>query len=283
MKQQAPFVDPHSGKSTSLKNLIVTLWHQRHLIIRLTYRDVVSRYRGSLLGLAWSLINPILMLLVYTYVFSEVFQAKWGSDILESKSRFAVTVFVGMIILGFFSEVVNRAPNLILQNISYVKNMVFPIEVLPVVTMASALFNSFTCLLVLLASMLFFFDGLHWTVLFAPLIFLPLFVLLLGISLILTSLGVFLRDIGQVVTLATTLLMFISPIFYPISAVPERFQTVILLNPLTFIIEQSRSVIILGHYPNWSGLLIYLVNAILFAWLGYYWFQKTRKGFADVL
>ena len=188
-----------------------------------------------------------------------------------------------MIVLSLFSEVVNRAPTLIVSNANYVKKVVFPIEILPVIAMGAALFHSFISLGVLMAAFLLFNGYLQWTIIFAPLVFLPLVILTIGFGWMLASLGVFLRDVGQTIGIITTVLMFLSPVFYPVTAVPERFRPFIMANPLTFIIEQARDVLIWGNIPNWLGLGAYTVAAIAMAWIGYFWFQKTKKGFADVL
>ncbi|MBD8657079.1 ABC transporter permease [Oxalobacteraceae sp. CFBP 13730] len=250
----------------------------------MTRREVVGRYKGSALGLAWSFFNPVFMLVVYTFVFSEIFRSRWsglGGD--ESKTQFALVLFVGMIVLGLFSEVVNRAPGLILANANYVKKVVFPLEVLPVVNLGAALFHSLISLAVLLAAYALFNGALQWTAVFVPLVLLPLLILILGLAWMLASLGVFLRDVGQFVAILTTVLTFLSPVFYPVTAVPERFRSIIMLNPLTFIIEQARDVLIWGRLPDWFGLGVYTGAAMACAWCGYAWFQKTRKGFADVL
>jgi lipopolysaccharide transport system permease protein len=161
--------------------------------------------------------------------------------------------------------------------------VVFPLEILPVVSLGAALFHSLVSLGVLLAAFAIFNGYLHWTAVLIPLVMLPLVILTLGFAWMLASLGVFLRDVGQTIGIITTVLMFLSPVFYPVTAVPERFLPFIMANPLTFIIEQAREVLIWGHLPNWTGLGIYTLAATVVAWAGYAWFQKTRKGFADVL
>jgi lipopolysaccharide transport system permease protein len=277
-------INPHAAQPTSLVALARSLWRNRQLITQMTKREVVGRYKGSAMGLAWSFFNPVFMLVVYTFVFSEIFKMRWGGaggD--ESKTQFAVVLFVGMIVMGLFAEVINRAPSLIISNANYVKKVIFPIEILPVITLGAALFHSLVSFGVLLAAFLLFNGYLHWTLIFAPLVLLPLVILTLGIGWMLASLGVFLRDVGQTIAILTTVLMFLTPVFYPVNAVPERFRPFIMANPLTFVIEQAREVLIWGHLPSWTGLGIYTVFATVVAWAGYAWFQKTRKGFADVL
>ena len=281
MTHASTIINPHAAQPTSLVALARSLWHNRQLIVQMTMREVVSRYKGSIMGLAWSFFNPVFMLVVYTFVFSVIFKSRWGGD--DVRMLFAVVLFVGMIVLGLFSEVLNRAPSLILSNVNYVKKVVFPIEILPVIAMGAALFHSLISLSVLLTAFVLFNGYLHWTVIFIPLVLFPLVIATLGLAWILAALGVFLRDVGQTIGIITTVLMFLSPVFYPVTAVPEQFRPFIMANPLTFIIEQAREVLIWGHAPNWLGLGIYTVAATVVAWAGYALFQKTRKGFADVL
>jgi lipopolysaccharide transport system permease protein len=277
-------INPHAAQPTSLAALGRSFWRNRQLIVQMTRREVAGRYKGSAIGLAWSFFNPVFMLVVYTFVFSEIFKVRWGGiggD--DSKTQFAVVLCVGLIVLNLFSEVFNRAPGLIVSNVNYVKKVVFPIEILPVIAIGAALFHSIISLGVLLSAFALFNGYLHWTAVFIPLILLPLVIITLGLAWILASIGVFLRDIGQLVGIISTVLMFLAPVFYPLNVVPERFHPIIMANPLTFIIEQGREVLIWGHLPNWLGLGIYTGAAIFIAWAGYAWFQKTRKGFADVL
>jgi lipopolysaccharide transport system permease protein len=277
-------INPHAAQPTSVLALAKSMLRNRQLILQMTKRDVVGRYKGSAFGLAWSFFNPVLMLIVYTFVFSEIFNARWGGlggD--DSKTQFAVVLFVGMIVQGLFSEVLNRAPSLILSNVNYVKKVVFPLEILPVIAMGAALFHGVVSLLVLLAAFALFNGYLQWTAVFIPLVLMPLVILTMGFAWMLASIGVFLRDVGQTIGIITTVLMFLAPVFYPITAVPERFRPFIMANPITFIIEQGREVLIWGHLPNWMGLGAYTLVASVIAWLGFALFQKTRKGFADVL
>lgn len=244
---------------------------------------MVGRYRGSVMGLAWSFFNPILMLLVFTFVFSVVFKARWGIGPEESKADFAIILFVGMIIYGLFSDCVNSAPGLILSNANYVKKVVFPLEILPWIAMGSALFHAVVSLAVWAVFYLFVYAGFKWTAVFFPMVILPLVLATMGVAWMLTSLGVFVRDTAQVIGILTTVLLFLSPIFYPVSALPQQYQALLHLNPLTFVIEEARAVLILGRLPDWTGLAIYLAFSLAIAWIGFWWFQKTRKGFADVL
>jgi lipopolysaccharide transport system permease protein len=220
---------------------------------------------------------------VYTFVFSVIFKARWGIGGEESKVGFAITLFAGMIIHSLFAECVNRAPGLILSNVNYVKKVVFPLEILPIVALTAALFQTLVSLVVLLAALVVINGYLYWTVLLLPIVVLPLAIATLGVAWFLASLGVFARDIGQITGIITTVMMFLAPVFYPISALPKQFQPWIMANPLTFIIEQTRAVLLAGRLPDWHGLLFYSLVSGIVAWAGFWWFQKTRKGFADVI
>lgn len=276
-------MNPHSDQPISFTSLLKNLWQHRNLIITMTKRDVVGRYRGSMLGLFWSFLNPVFMLLVYTFVFSVVFNARWGVSEDETSTQFAVVLFAGLVVHSFFAEVLSKAPGLILGSSNYVKKVVFPLEILPAIALGSAIFHTAISLLVLQFAYIAFAGIPPWTIILIPFVFFPLAILSLGVAWMLAALGVFLRDIGQFIGVIITVLLFLSPIFFPIDRLPEEYQILILLNPLTFIIEQAREVLIWGRLPDWKGLAVYTLFSTAFAWLGYAWFQKTRKGFADVL
>lgn len=276
-------MNPHHQHLTSIVALFASLWRNRLLILQMSRREVVGRYRGSAMGLAWSFFNPLLLLVVYTFVFSVVFKARWGMDGAESKGEFAILIFVGMIVHGLFAECVNRAPGLIIANVNYVKKVIFPLEILPWVAMSATLFHAGVSLVVLLLVQLILSHILPWTAVLLPLIVLPLVLVTMGFAWFLAATGVFVRDIAQTTGIFTTVLMFLSPVFFPISALPPEYQGWLKLNPLTFIIEEARQVLIWGKLPDWAGLGIYCVVSLIFAWMGFWWFQKTRKGFADVL
>jgi len=268
--------------SISPKEMVRSVWRNRNLIKALVEREVVGRYRGSFMGILWSFFNPVFMLAVYTFVFSVVFKARWNTG-GDSKTEFALVLFAGLIVFNLFAECINRAPSLILANVNYVKKVVFPLEILPWVSLGSALFHTLISLSVWLIAYVILFGTPHITVLLLPLALLPLPLLIMGLTWGLASLGVYLRDVSQFIGLLTTVLMFLSPIFYPASALPENYRRLILLNPLCLAIEQARDVLFWGKVPDLAALSIYLLASILIAWLGFAWFQKTRQGFADVL
>lgn len=274
-------VNPHSNPPSSLIAMIDACWRNRRLMRELVQREVISRYRGSIMGLAWSFFNPLLMLAVYTFVFSVVFKARWGGAD-GSKAGFAVFLFAGLLVHGVFAECIIRAPSLIIANTNYVKRVIFPLEILTGVAMGSALFHTFVSLLVLLAVQAFQ-GGLHLSVLYFPFVLIPLVLMTMGLAWILAAVGVYIRDIGYITQIITTVMLFMSPVFYPVEAMPVASRGWMYLNPLTFIIEQARAALILGSPLNWSGLALYSLASLLFAWLGFWCFQKMRRGFADVL
>lgn len=271
-----------SDSSASPISLIRSFVSNRLLIWQLAKREVISRYRGSMFGLAWSFFNPLLMLAVYTFVFSVVFRARWGAE-TSSHGDFAIILFVGIIVHGVFAECVNRAPGLILNNASYVKRVVFPLETLPWVAMGATLFHSIISILVLLIAQLLVKGGIPVTALWLPIVIAPLVIATMGASWLLAAFGVYLRDIGQVTGILTTVMLFMAPVLYPVQALPETIRPWIYLNPLTFIIEQSREVFLWGNAPDFVGLCKYTLGALVAAWIGYAAFQKMRRGFADVL
>ena len=270
------------------------LWRQRELWWRLSQREVHGRYRGSMLGWGWSLITPLLMLTVYTFVFSQVFQARWGDLQQSGPLIFAINLFAGLIVFNLFSETANQAPELVVRNSNLVTKVIFPLEILPAVTVTVALFHAVTSLAVLFAFQVSngFFSvdptnianyGIQPTVVWLPLVWIPLISGCLAMGWMLSALGVYLRDLGQVIGVTVNLLMFLSAVFYPLSALPEQWQPLLMLNPLVIIIDQTRQVCVDGLVPSLSYLAIGSVLSLVLCEFTYRAFQKARKGFADVL
>ncbi len=277
-------VDAHRPFPAGPASLFAGAWRERRLILQLIRREVVGRYRGSFMGIAWSFLYPLLMLAVYTFVFSVVFEARWPGLVGEqSRIRFALLLFVGVISHGLIAEVLTRAPVLVVANANYVKKVVFPLEAFGWSLVGSAVFHVTVGIAILLAAMTVFEQPPALSVLWLPLVLLPLCFFALGIAWLLASLGVFLRDIGQVTGVLSTVMMFLSPVFYPIASLPEAYRAWVYLNPITLPIEQSRVVLFAGQAPDALALLQYYGAALAFMALGYWWFQKTRRGFADVL
>ena len=263
--------------------IVAHLWKYRDLIRQLTWREVVGRYKGSFIGLGWSFIQPLIMLFVYTFVFSVIFKARWGVESDEGKATFALALFMGLITFSIFSEVANSAPSLVLGNANYVKKVVFPLEILPFVRLLSALINAVFSLGVLFVGILIFNHFIHWTALLLPLIWLPMMMFTLGCGYFLASLGVFVRDMGAVIGVLTTMLFFLTPIFYPISAVPEPFRIFCRVNPIAIFVEDARRVVLWGLFPDWPWFFFGMVLSVAVLIIGFVWFMKSKKAFADVI
>ena len=270
--------------SASPLEMIKSILRNHRLIYELSKREVIGRYRSSFFGILWSFFNPLLMLAIYTFVFGEIFKSRWNPE-SDSKFEFAMILFSGLLIFNIFAECLTQAPKIILNNANYVKKVVFPLEILPLVNLCSALFHGGISFLVWLMAYCIFIGSPHLTILYLPLVMLPFCLMVMGIAWMLASLGVYLRDVGQFIGILITGLMFLSPVFYSIAALPLRYQLWILFNPITIPIQLARDFLFLGisSEANLEMLAIYALVSILIACSGFFWFQKTRKGFADVL
>jgi len=249
----------------------------------LTWREVSGHYRGSFLGLGWSFIQPLLMLCIYTFVFSVVFQAKWGGDLNGGRASFALILFLGLIVFNVFSETVGSAPSLILGHVNYVKKVVFPLEIFPIVRVLSVTINSSFSLAILLVGVVLVYHSVHWTLILLPLVWLPLMTFSLGCAYFLAALGVFVRDVGTLVGTFVMMLFFLSPIFYPISAVPTNFRFFCRVNPIATFVEEARKVVLWGLLPDWPWFFWTFCLSLLVLVLGFVWFMKSKKAFSDVL
>lgn len=268
--------------NNSLITPIATAWKYRELVFTMSKREVLSRYRGSWFGLFWSLITPILLLLVYMFVFGIVFKARWPSATGVDEG-FASLLFCGIVIYMMFSEMLSRAPRLIIDNANYVKKVVFPLDLLSWVAMLSALFHFALSLFVLLAFVIFWGNGITWFSLYIPLLSVIFMVHLIGMAWFVSALGVYIRDVAYIAGFVTTALIFLSPVFYPKSAVPEGFARAMDLNPLTFYIESFRDVVVLAKAPEFEAMGVAAGLAVVSFVVGYWFFNRVRRGFADVL
>lgn len=256
---------------------------ESYLLFQLVQRNLFSRYKGSLLGLFWSFVQPLMMLCVYTFVFSVVFKARWGVDAGDSKGAFAVIMFSGITVFNIFAESVTTSCGVIVSNPNYVKKVVFPLEILPLAQVLSSFLLSIVWFLLLFLGTVFILGKLSFTLLLLPLVLLPLFFLTLGISFFVASLGVYIRDTSYAIQVILQILFFMTPIFYPIEAIPEKYRLLLQLNPLTVLIEEVRKVFLFGQLPNWTFLGVTLLVSLVVLQLGFVWFRRTRKGFADVI
>ena len=266
------------------RNPLVALWEHRHLLRRFTLNDALGKYKGSILGLCWSFLSPLLMLAVFTIAFGTIFQAGFGSSLPERPP--VLPIFCGMIVFGVFGEVLGRAPAAILANPNYVKKVVFPLEILPIAILGSSLLHALIGLAMLLLGQLALGYPLYATTLLLPVVLLPLVLFAAGVGWFVAALGVYVRDITHSTVVVTQALFFLSPVVYPFQLIEDNrpsIAAVLALNPLKVAIDNARLVLIWGYQPDWTGLAICGALGIAVAWFGYLWFCKTRKGFADVV
>ncbi len=260
-----------------------SLIQNKYLFLQMLKREIQGRYRGSQLGFIWAFVYPILMLLVYTFVFGMVMRVKWGVA-GQDNIEFGIILFAGLLLHGMLAEVLIGAVGLITGNSQYVKKVVFPLPLLSFLSLANALFHMLLGLLILVAMLLFTGGTLHWTILLVPVVLLPFILFLLGASWFISVLGVYVRDLSQFMGVLVTIMLFLGPIVYPFSSIPEELKTYVLwLNPLTIVVEQFRAVLLFGQMPDWHLLGIYSVLALLMLALGTWFFAKTKEGFADVI
>lgn len=257
----------------------VLLKHAR-LILSLTKRDIEMRYRGTSLGLAWTLLNPVIMLSIYSFIFGFVFKTKWG---VTTSDNYTLIMFGGLLTHGFIAECIGKATTIYVYNVSYVKKVLFPLEALCWVAVLSATFQFIMGSIIFALFCLILKQPVSLMALWVPVIMLPLIILAYGVALFLSSLGVYIRDMGQVVAVIVAIMLFMSPVFFPITAIPEKFRIFIYLNPLTFIIESLREVVLYGKMFSLKGYLIYSSVSGLVCLCGLGWFKKVKRGFADVL
>ena len=271
--------------SASVLALVWLVAKNRSLFVQMTRRNIEMRYRGSALGLVWSFVHPLMMLCVYTFVFSVVFQSRWGVDVSvgDSKGAFAVIMFCGMAMFNLFSESINMSCGSIIGNPNLVKKVIFPLEILPLTQVATTFILGLAWFVLLFIGTWLILGGIYWTMLLLPLVLIPLVVFATGISYFVASLGVYVRDTQYVIGVVLQILFFATPIFYPISAVPEKFRIILEMNPLTVFIEQARNVFLYGRMPDWLFLGLATLVSLIVLQLGYYFFVKTKRGFADVL
>lgn len=262
---------------------IHNIWSHKRLIINLVKREVAKKYKGSFLGVMWSLVTPMLMLAVYTFVFSFIFNARWGGSESGSRIEFSLLLFSGLMIFNLFAECVGRAPSLILENTTYVKKVVFPLEILPWVLLGSALVQFILSLAIWILAYYFFMGGIHFQILLLPIVLFPFVLFVIGLVLILSAIGVYVRDVNQIIGIIITMILFLSPIFYPASALPEQYHILFTLNPLTIPIETTRQIMHFGNVLNLKPLMLYTMFAVFFQFAGIAIFQKLRKGFSDVM
>lgn len=261
----------------------LTLAVYRNLLYALITREIQLRYRGSGLGLLWAVINPVLLMLVYYFIFSLVFQVKLPQLYDGRDVPFAGFIFSGLIVYFLFADILTRGPTLIHDNINYVKKVVFPLEIIPVVLVAASVFNFLISCVILTVFLAAFGGGITPSILLAPLVILPFLLFLCGVAWFVSAISAYVKDVAYVAGFIATAMMFLSPVFYALEAVPDNFQQVMMLNPLTYYIEGFRSCVIGGVVPDTKFFVVAYTAGIVVCVLGYGFFQKVRRGFADVL
>jgi lipopolysaccharide transport system permease protein len=251
------------------------------LIFSFARRDLLGRYKGSALGIAWAVLTPVVMIAIFTFIFAGIFGARFGAS--HSHWDYALYLFCGLLPWTMFQESVQQSSNTIVSNANLVKRVVFPLETLPAAQVFAALGNQLFATIALLIAILAVRQNLQFTAVWLPLLLIPQLLLALGAAWLIASLGVFLRDIAQGITLLLMAWMYLTPIIYPESIVPERFRWFIGINPFTSLVRSYRRVFLDGLAPDWRGLLYFSAVALVVFVFGYWWFARTRKNFADVI
>lgn len=268
-------------KAFSVRLGLGAIYEHRDLLRSIVRREIELKYRASMLGKLWVVIFPMMMLGVYTFVFGGVFGGRWAGR--GGLTDFVPMLYCGLIVHAIFAETVGKAPSLIVGNPNYVKKVIFPLELLPVGSLLTALFNAAISFALLLLMVLFFKHGLHWTLVFVPFVLLPLILFAIGFAWMIAALGVFFRDIEQFIGVLMSVLMFLSPVFYSVESAPLIAQRLLMLNPLSYPIGEVRNLVLLGHMPDGLLWLLNMVIAATVAWMGLWVFEKTRPAFADVV
>ncbi|MEK8131085.1 ABC transporter permease [Paenibacillus filicis] len=263
--------------------IIKDLIKYKTIIKQFTLRELSIKYKGSVLGFSWTFITPILMLVVYTFVFSEIFNSRWSQTDNGGHVEFALLVFCGLIVFNIFSEVILRAPTLIPSNVNLVKKVVFPLQLLIINILFATLVQAAISFTILVTGVWIFMGGVHWTIVLLPVVILPLVLITAGVGWIVSSLGVYFKDIGQFLGVFVQALMLLSPIFYPVSLIPKNLLFIYNLNPITFVVEDVRRIIVWGQLPQWEWTISGIVIGTILLIIGYKWFMKTKGGFSDVL
>ncbi len=273
----------HWGALLNPISILRTLKNNRELIRQFTWRGLAGRYRGSFLGLFWSLLHPMFMLVIYTFIFNIVFKSRWGANPNEGEGEFALALFCGLTVYSIFGESVGRSTSLVLENPNYVKRVVFPLEILAVASLGTTMLHACISLLILIAGSLFIHGGIPLSALYLPIVILPLVCFSLGISWFISSLGVFIRDTQQFIPVLLQVLIFLTPVFYPLTAVPVGMQNLLSLNPLAYFVGTAREVFLWGAAPDPKRWAFAMVISLIVMQLGYAWFMKSKKAFADVI
>lgn len=269
-----------SGKHRSV-TANVQIGRRLELVLSFARRDLAARYKGSALGIAWAVLTPVVMIAIFTFIFAGIFGARFGAS--DSHWDYALYLFCGLLPWSMFAESVQHSANTIVAHSNLVKRVVFPLETLPASQAFAALGNQLFATVALLIGIAVIRQNLHLTGLWLPLLLIPQLLFALGAAWLIASLGVFLRDIAQGITLLLMAWMYLTPIIYPEAIVPERLRWYININPFTPLVRSYRRIFLDGLAPDWRGLLYFTLVALVVFVVGYWWFARTRKNFADVI
>jgi lipopolysaccharide transport system permease protein len=269
---------------TARRNVWQPLWQlpsRADLIKSFAKRELLGRYKGSALGIAWAVLTPVVMIAIFTFIFAGIFGARFGTS--DSHWDYALYLFCALLPWSMFQESVQQSANTIVVHSNLVKRVVFPLETLPAAHVFAALGNQLFATIALLVATIIVRQRLDLTVLWLPALLIPQLLFALGAAWLVASLGVFLRDITQGITLLLMAWMYLTPIIYPESIVPERFRALINFNPFTSLVRSYRRIFLDGAAPDWRGLVYFTALAFILFLFGYWWFARTRKSFADVI
>jgi homopolymeric O-antigen transport system permease protein len=260
------------------------LWElpgRSELIISLARRELVARYKGSVLGILWALLTPVVMITIFTFIFAEIFGARFG--VSSSPWDYALYLFCGLLPWTMFQETVQQSATVIVSHANLVKRVVFPLETLPLALTLTSLINQLFGTLALLIAIVVIRHELHASLLWLPVLLIPQLILTMGAAWLTASLGVFLRDTAQGIALLMMAWMFLTPIIYPESAVPERYRPFINANPFTSLVRSYRRILLEGTAPDWPSLAYFSAWSLVLFCFGYWWFARSRRNFADVI
>lgn len=260
------------------------LWllpQRRDLVLSLAKQGLVARYKGSVLGLLWALVTPAVMIGIFTFIFAGIFGARFGAS--TTKWDYALYLFCGLLPWTMFQESIQQSSTTIVTHANLVKRVVFPLETLPVAQTLSALANQLFGTVALLLAIILIRHDIHLTVLWFPVVLISQLILTIGSAWLIASLGVFLRDMSQGIGLVLMVWMYLTPIIYPETIVPQNLRWVIELNPFTALVRSYRRILMDNAAPDWTGLGYFTLIAVGVFLFGYWWFARTRKNFADVI
>ena len=251
------------------------------LIASLTRRELASRYKGSAGGMLWAVMTPLVMIGIFTFVFAKIFGARFGAR--GSAWEFALYLFCGLLPWTAFSESVQLSTQTVVSHANLVKRVLFPLELLPVSHVLASFMNQMFGTVALLIAALAIQRELHPSILWLPVVAAPQILATLGAAWLVASLGVYLRDMVQAVSLILMAWLYVTPIIYPEAIVPEQYRMLLNLNPFTPLIRSYRQIMLEGSAPDWRGLAYFTAFAVVAFLFGYWWFARTRRGFADVI